>query len=221
MVMRSYSSCTVVGFDLDGTLYQGSAEIDALIQTYIYEKIAEHKNIGILESKKLFDDLYKEGRGLSGRKTLIALDIPNAGDIVQEALEQADVASVLTPDREIVTLLNKLTEHGKELAILTGSNKAQLDAKLAALELPQSLFAHIITDEIAHKSSGDAYKLWLSHYEDRSADDFVYIGDRPYSDYEVPSSLGINTILVNTKEVSPHIACPQLSTVYEIEELLL
>lgn len=219
--MSEYRTCSVVGFDLDGTLYRGSSEIDALIQAYLYEKIAEHKGTTVLEAKKLFDDLYQEGRGLSGRATLVALELPRAAEVIQEALEQADVASVLSPAPNVVRMLRALRDDGKRLAILTGSNKIQLDAKLKALQIPQALFAHIITDEIAHKSSGEAYTLWMSHYADLSAESFVYIGDRPYSDHEVPAALGIKTILVNVEEVSPYIHCPQLSTITEVEDLLL
>lgn len=219
--MHSYKNYKNIGFDLDGTLYPGTESIDSLIQEYIYEKISSHLNISLTESKGKFIDLYKGERGLSGRQTLEELGIPNAGEVVQEALENADVAPVLSPDTKTLELLKKLRELGKDLSIITGSGKNQLDRKLEALSLPQSLFTHIITDEVSDKSSGAAYALWLSYYPDAKPEDFLYIGDRSKTDYETPQKLGISAILVNITETKDTISCPQLKNLDELSEYLL
>jgi FMN phosphatase YigB (HAD superfamily) len=84
-----------------------------------------------------------------------------------------------------------------------------------------AMFSHIITDDHFAKSNGDAYKAWLERYPGVDASDFLYVGDRPKTDYSVPRELGIVTILVNQKKVDPEIDSPQLPTLLDIKGLLL
>src|SRR3989344_1655454 len=108
-----------IGFDLDQTLYPKSPKIDQAIQKYIYEKIAQHKKINVEYARELFYSYYPK---ISGRKTLIELGIPDAENIVQEALENADISEFLIPDPSIRKLLEQLSKK-YTLALITGSNK--------------------------------------------------------------------------------------------------
>ncbi len=214
------SKINVIGFDLDHTLYQGSKETDRVIQEYIFKKIATHRICSLEEAKKLFEDHYQEGRGLSGRKTLLALNIPNAGEIIQEALENADVAQTLTNNPEIVRILNDLKQQYHNIDLITGSGKEQSLKKLSALGIPEHFFSHYITDEIAFKGDGSAYTYWMELYS-FPAEAFLYIGDRLEVDHLIPKNLGIETMLVNVKEKIPEVSCPQLADIKEIKSLLL
>jgi FMN phosphatase YigB (HAD superfamily) len=210
----------VIGFDLDQTLYPKSPEIDAAIQKYIYEKISENKRCSIEEARKLFSDLYKGGAGLSGSKSLAALGIPDGKEIVQEALEKADIASILVPDENATAMLERLREKYKNLDIITGSNDSNTDRKLEKLLIDKKLFNHIITADSASKSdNGSAFKMWMSFYN-LPAENFLYIGDRVSSDYEAPKQLGIKSILVNIKEKNEGVDCPQLSSLQELGNCL-
>lgn len=211
----------VVGFDLDQTLYPKSSKIDKAIQSYIYEKIAVHKNCSLENAEKLFKDLYKNGNGLSGRKTLKELGVPYAEDIIQEALENADIAQFLVPDKIILDLLRKLKERYEHLDLITGSNIKNASQKMDRLNIPKEMFSNIITGETASKSNGSAFKLWVSFYENISPDEFLYIGDRPSSDYFTPKKLGIHTILVNISKEKVDIKCPQLVSTKESAGYLL
>ncbi len=211
----------VIGFDLDQTLYPKMPEVDEAIQQYIYQKISHHKNVSLPEAKKLFTDLYQNGRGLSGSKTLVALGIRGGKEIVQEALEKADIASVLTPeDEKVLMLLNALKSRYEGLDLITGSDQSNVAKKLSALKIPEKLFDHIITGDEVSKSDGSAYSLWLSHYN-FPVEQFLYIGDRVMSDYEVPKKLGIKSILVNIEEKDKHVDCLQLKSLLNIGPLLL
>lgn len=220
MKLDHRSKIKVIGFDLDHTLYQGSKETDKVIQEYIFNKIATHRGCSFEEAKKLFEDLYQEGRGLSGRKTLLALNIPNAGEIIQEALENADVAQTLTKDPEIIRVLNELKQKYHNIDLITGSSKNQSLKKLSALGVPEDFFSHYITDETSFKGDGSAYDYWMKLYS-FPADTFLYIGDRLEVDHLIPKSLGIETILVNVKEKIPEASCPQLTDLRNIKSLLL
>jgi len=211
----------VIGFDLDQTLYPKSPEIDTAIQVYLYHKIADHLHIPLAEAEKKFKDLYRDGSGLSGRLTLKALNIPDYKNSIQEALEQADISRFLKPNDEINELLLQIKKKYRAIDIITGSNLKITTEKLLHLGMEPAMFSHIITDDHFAKSNGDAYKAWLERYPGVDASDFLYVGDRPKTDYSVPRELGIVTILVNQKKVDPEIDSPQLPTLLDIKGLLL
>ena len=201
----------VIGFDLDQTLYPKSPEIDAAIQKYLYEKISELHKVSLAEAKKMFDELYRDGKGLGGTKTMmkIGFEAERAKNLVQEALENADIAKFLRPNPEVIDLLKRLKDK-YIIDIITGSNLKNTSIKLAKLEIPTDLFSNIITSDQGSKSDLTLYKIWLSKYPDLKSENFLYVGDRVSSDYEKPKELGIKSILVNQKDTVPEIDCLQL-----------
>lgn len=218
---NNYSNIKVIGFDLDQTLYPKSPKIDEAIQKYIYKKIGEHKGVSQKEAESLFKDLYKEGVGLSGSKSLEALGIPNAKEVVQEALERADIEEFLKPDKEVLKLLRDLKERYDSIDIITGSNKEQTKKKLSALTIPESFFSYIITADDASKSDGSAYSIWMNYYKNLKPQKFLYIGDRVKSDHDIPSQFGMQTILVNIQEEKVDVNVRQLKKLIDIQDLLL
>lgn len=209
----------IVGFDLDQTLYPKSPAIDERIQKYIYEKIAEHRNVNLATAQQLFAERYRGGAGLSGRQSLEDLGVPDAANIVQEALERADIASVLTPNPQTNTFLTRLTRRFAGVDLITGSNLEQTTKKLGALSIQPTVFTHVITENDAQKATGDAYRLWLSKYPHIEPGKFLYVGDRVRSDHEVPSELGIKTALVY-RASDPNITAYQFGTLTELLEVL-
>ncbi|MDO8660427.1 MAG: HAD hydrolase-like protein, partial [Candidatus Woesearchaeota archaeon] len=174
-----------IGFDLDQTLYPKSPDIDSAIQKYIYEVIAKFKNCSIEEGKDLFCAHYPV---ISGRKTLMRLGFPSeqAEQIIQKALENADILSFLKPNKEVLEMLTQLKK-SYSLALITGSAKEIALKKMRALQLPQELFSVFITGEVI-KSDGTAFLQWMSHIKkDRSeatAKEFLYVGDRKTTDVD-------------------------------------
>ena len=215
------NSIRVIGFDLDQTLYEKSPHIDQEIQTYIYYKIADHRQCSLKEAEKLFDELYKDGKGLSGRRTLIELGVPNAADIVQDALENADIARYLTPNEVTINLLKQLRDAYDHIDLITGSNNELALKKLSALAIPHPIFSHILSGDTISKSDGKAYQHWLSLYPDYPPQAFLYIGDRPTSDCDVPKRYNINAILVNRPQQDGSIPCPQFKSLAAIAGVLL
>lgn len=211
----------IIGFDLDQTLYPKSPEIDEAIQSYLYTKIAETRGWNTDEAEKQFKKLYQDGKGLSGGKTLQALGIPNGSDVIQEALERADIAEFLKPNGTTSDLLRQLKERYQALDLITGANKKNTTYKLEHLTIPENIFSHIITADDASKSDGSAYRHWLNAYQEKSPGSFLYVGDRVSSDYEIPTALGIQTILINGVEKNPAVACPQLDSLKQLADYLL
>lgn len=217
------SNISVLGFDLDQTLYPKSEEIDLAIQTYLYQKISERLNITEQKAKTLFDDLYKKGAGLSGRKILLHLGFPEteAKNSVQEALEKTDIAKFLAPNKLLLELLQKLKFIYHHLDLITGSNKQITQKKLLSLGFPLDLFDHCFTEEDGSKTDGSAYRLWLNSYPNLHPKHFLYIGDRVCSDYEVPHNLGITSLLVYVQHPDPSLSCPQLPDIFSLQNHLL
>lgn len=206
----------VVGFDLDQTLYPKSPEIDKKIQEYLYEKIAATRGVSRGEAERLFTERYRGGAGLTGSQTLRDLGISDASDIVQEALERADIASLLTSDLEINRLLTDLRASYEGIDLITGSSLDQTNKKLRALDLSPELFSHLVTADDATKSDGGAYRAWLARYPARAPHQFLYVGDRVKSDHEIPSALGIKTALVYIGEVDAKLSALQIPTLLEL-----
>lgn len=215
-----FSGIRVIGFDLDQTLYPKSAAIDEAIQSYLYEKIAAHRKVSRKSAKKLFTDLYRHGSGMSGSQTMEALGLPDGRRLVQEALERADIAASLLPDEEANAMLEELRKKFEGFDVITGSNHNQLQKKLAAISIPEQLFNNVITDEDGPKSDGSAFKIWLSRYPHLSSEQFLYIGDRVSTDYEVPKSFGIRAVLVNQEKFNLAGSCVQLPSLIALRDIL-
>ncbi len=209
----------VIGFDLDQTLYPKSPAVDEAIQRYILEKVAAEKNCTPGEASALFQDLYRGGKGLSGSQTLTALGVPNGKEIVQEALERANIADTLSPDKGAIELLFDLKMRYEGLDLITGSSAVNAEKKLRALMIPKELFGHCITADDASKSDGSAYQRWLTYYH-LGPEQFLYIGDRVMSDCEIPRRLGIHSILVNIATPDMALDVLQLSSLLGIRQYL-
>lgn len=220
--MNQFKNIKIIGFDLDQTLYPKSPEIDRIIQEYIYDEISSLLKIDKKKAKQKFNNLYKNGKGLSGSKSLMVLGFHHerAREIVQEALENAPLSKFLKPDIDLINLLNNLKSKYDSIDLITGSNIKNTLTKLEKLKIQKNIFSHIITASEASKSDLSAFNLWFSFYPEYKPKNFLYIGDRPSSDYEKPSKIGIKSILVNTKMKDPNINCLQLSSIFEIQKYL-
>ena len=214
------SDIAVVGFDLDQTLYPKSPAIDQAIQAYIYERIAEHLHCSINEAKKLFTDLYQAGAGLSGSQSLAQLGIPNSKEIVQEALERADISAFLAPNAATLALLRAIKDKYRAIDLITGSTRKIMEAKLSQMKIPLATFDHVVSGEIS-KADGTAFQDWLRIHHNHRPEQLVYIGDREKTDFTIPNALGIRCILVNISRPNPNIDCPQLKKLDDISDYLL
>jgi len=100
-----------VGFDLDKTLYKGTPDIDQMVTKYIIRRAAEELRIFERDAGDKFKREYAKSN--SAHRSLMALGItpkPRAQRIVQDALENADIPSVLNEDPELQDMLVQLYE---------------------------------------------------------------------------------------------------------------
>lgn len=218
---QGFSDIQVIGFDLDQTLYPKSPQTDEAIQQYLYEQIAELHNCSTERAKQMFTELYRGGEGLSGGQTMRQLGFEDGGELVQTALEKADIASRLIPDGRTVKLLGDLGCRYGNVDLITGSSSPIATQKLDALEIPYTIFNHLITDDVASKSSGEAYELWLGMYRDIDPKNFLYIGDRFKSDFVIPREYGIAAVIVNAATFNSDYDCLQLPDLFGLRDYLL
>ena len=144
-----------------------------------------------------------------------------AGEIVQEALENADIAKFLVPDPKIIDLLKNLKKKYRHIDLITGSSKDNARKKLNKLGISLETFSNMITADDASKSDLSAFNLWFSFYPNLKPENFLYIGDRISSDHEKPKAVGVRSVLVNVRKNDPNVDCLQLQSILEIEKYLI
>lgn len=216
----------IVGIDLDQTLYPKSQAVDDAIQRGIYPYIADLKGISIENAETLFVNAYEEAG--SGSKALVALgfDVESASAIVQEALDNADLSSVLVFDAKVKALVYALSYAFSHVDLITGSNRSNALSKLGKIGIDLDVFGlAIYGDDVLpdgtrlSKSDGSAFIEWMQ-YDNLPPEAHLYIGDRAKTDHTMPASMGIQTILVGG-DVDPRYACPQFPSFVEVGKLLL
>lgn len=207
----------VIGFDLDGTLYPMTPEIQERIRIPIYKNLAQALGIQFEEAKILFDQIYE--KQLSGTRTIQEIGREyqqnlNAEELMQTSIEEADFLDLLEPNLSLQEMLFRISKK-RSLDILTGSTQNQTMMKLNRLRIPQEYFGHIIAD--AKKISGKSYHQWLS-LRGFSPDEFLYVGDNTRQDIEVPKKLGIKTCFVGRKSCKEAYFC--MTSILDLEKVL-
>ncbi len=189
----------VVGFDLDGTLYEVTPEICARMRGKIYEKMSDLFGISVENSSRLFEEKYavllSGSRAVNEIAQQFGKDV-NGSDFVQDALQEADFLDLIEEDPRLIQMLYRLSKR-KRLDLLTGSPYSFAFKKLNRLGIVPGVFNHILADEDGSKSSGELYKKWvnLGNFSPRQ---HLYAGDNVKQDIGVPKKLGIKTCFVGS-----------------------
>jgi len=216
-----FEGVKVIGFDLDQTLYPKSEEIDNAIQKYIFEKISKKLGWSLEKAESYFRERYPR---LSASQILLGLGFSKeeAKDIVQEALENAEISEFLKSNPEVRKFLEGLKGRYK-LSLITSNSKENAERKLRKLEIPLNLFDFCVFAEYS-KSNGEAFKVWFSYFKKTEPslkpENFLYVGDNYFRDAKVPLSLGMKAALVNVKKKDPELGIPQFYSLLDIGDYL-
>lgn len=205
-----------VGFDFDNTLYEPNPEINEKIREYVCRHASEALNKSYASIRKKFDELYLETE--SGSESLKLLGISEGKVLMQEALEKADIASVLKKDDRLVRVLSKLNESYR-LFLITGSSERISLKKLGVLGINPDLFHPKLyfDSPFLREDGGSAFK-YVSELHGVSLEQMMFVGDREQIDIIPANELGLTTAIVNGKS---KIATYELLDIYELEEILL
>ncbi len=215
----SLKNICVIGFDLDGTLYEITPEIQKKMRGKIYEKISEKFEVPFEKARDLFEERYVEL--MSGSKTIDEISRQyskkiNGSDFIQEALQEADFLDLMGEDLRLNHMLIRLRERKrKSLDLLTGSTPSFTLRKLEKLEINPHVFDYILTNEDGLKSHEEIYRKWIGT-RNLPPKNFLYVGDNPKQDIDIPKSLGIKTCIVGSYEDADF----NISNILDLENLL-
>lgn len=187
-----------VGFDLDGTLYKLTNEMNDRVRDKISERILQkipHLE-NIENARNFFEKTYKEIH--SATEVLRKVGYENPGIIMDECLANADILDLIKKNENLNYLFIKLNEK-YEVYLLTSSPEKLSLEKLAKIGIDKNLFSkkfYSDTPNIGSKSEGKAfdYVLKKSIYEPSQ---HIYAGDRRESDILPAKKRDMKTISVH------------------------
>jgi HAD superfamily hydrolase (TIGR01549 family) len=204
-----------VGFDLDQTLYEDTAETYKVYRTTLYKLMAKELSISFKEAQEKFEKNYAILG--SGTETVRLLGIQNPEDFSALVSKKSDIGKYLKKDQKLIDLIRYLQEQ-YTLFLITASAKESSLLKLKNLGLKEGDFAFRVYGdcEKSGKTKGRSFKKILKQTkaEPRS---HIYVGDRDATDIIPAKNAGMQTIMVWNK--SKH-ADLSLKTVYELKEYL-
>jgi FMN phosphatase YigB (HAD superfamily) len=207
-----------IGFDLDGTLYPSKKEMDDRIRQEISKKILLKKpELENLEkAREHFEERYKELH--SGTEILRETGYPNAGEIMDKCLANADVLDLIDEDKELQKILERLKDKFM-LYLLTSSPKELSIKKLEKMGINPEIFNYMFfsdTPNIGSKGSGEAFNYVIREMGIEPSQ-HLYVGDRERTDVIPAKEKGMETIRIG-EESSASIT---IKNIKDIEEVLL
>ncbi|MDP2946493.1 MAG: HAD hydrolase-like protein [Nanoarchaeota archaeon] len=207
----------VIGFDLDGTLYENDERIQKRVRKKIYEKVSEICGIPIEKSRKLFEKFYTEtSRGSAAIAKITDFYGRKIGerDVVQEALEEADTSDLITKNYRLVDMLDRISK-SRSIDLLTSSTEINANRKLELLGIFHNAFEYVLTSEDGSKSNGEKYQKWM-RLRNLWPTEHLYVGDNKKQDIDVPKSLGIRTCFIGKYSNVDF----QIGNILELEQLV-
>ena len=212
------SKIKVVGFDLDGTLYKITPEIQSRVRNLIYKKISKEFNIPYGRARNLFEEIYSETH--SGSQTIKRLEQQFVKtveiDIIQDSLQEADILDLIPEDSKLVDLLNQLKEKYHLDVLTSGEGNLALE-KLKRIGVDKDVFQYILTREDGLKNNGSLFQRWMQRRPDISQRDILYVGDNQKQDIDIPKQLGIKTCFIGEYSKADF----QIKDILNLEKLLL
>jgi len=216
-----FKDVKAVGFDLDGTLYKATEEIDDRIGEHVAAKILEKSSEfkSIEEAKTFYKKRYKEIE--SGSKTLMEVGYEpiEAREVMKKCLDESDISDLLQKDEELVNILEQISK--KYFIYLITKSPADIGRKkLASIGIDESIFKYkVYGDNIWF--IGKTKKEALTRVFEESSippDQHVYVGDRRNDDIINAKLLGVKTIAVWSRIEE---ADATALHIHDIKELLL
>ena len=216
-----FKNIKAVGFDLDGTLYKLTPEMDELLIRLVAIKILEKRpDLRTIEEAK---DFYrKHSKELeSGTKTfmLAGYSEPEARAAMRDALQEGENLDLIPEDQELVDILKKIKDEYYSY-LITKSPKDLARNKLRKIGIYDDHFdAEFFGDEpiLIGKRKTDALRE-IANISSIPLGEHVYVGDRINSDVIEPKSLGIKTIAVWSEVPEADVS---IEHIHELSDILL
>ncbi len=206
-----------IGFDLDGTLYPLTSEIQSRIRDKIYEKISLGFVIPFGQAKNLFEENYVTTS--SGSKTIKKLEeqfkIKLEKDLIKNAIREADILDLIPENPQVVTLLEKLTKK-YSIDLLTSGRRDLALEKLEKIGINKDIFGYFLSAENGSKTDGTQFINWIKKRDDQAPRTFLYVGDNKRQDIDSPREFGIITCFVGRYDQADF----EIRNIFGLEKLL-
>ncbi len=205
-----------IGFDLDNTLFKPNARINEYIRSYACRQASELLGQSYEQVRSAFDEQFALLKSFRG--SLRAVGIEDATPIVQEALEQEEIVSLLQKDEALNAMLVRLSVRYGLFLITTNTEKVAL-RKLQALGIDADLFdpkIYELENPLYIRRDGSAFHR-VSQLQSIDLSQMLFVGDRESTDILPAKQLGMMTAIVNAKSSQ---ADYQLEDIYQLEEIL-
>jgi FMN phosphatase YigB (HAD superfamily) len=204
-----------VGFDLDGTLYKLTDQINERIRSYACQRASEELGRSYDDVRADFDAEFS--RTQSGSKSLEAAGARDGKALVQEALEFADVASELRRDVMLAGMLERMSK-SRKLYLITSSPEELAIAKMETLGISPEIFRPRLFRESPYlRDDGSAFRFVAESHGVKYGE-MVFVGDRDGTDIIPARDLGMWTAIVNA---TSDVADFHLEEIYDIENIVL
>lgn len=218
---------SVIGFDLDNTLYPVTDEMQGRIRGKIYEKLAYGLRISIEDAERLFEDNYNGDFewSFSGSRTIKEIARQHEKEcskergslIVQQSIEQADILDFIQPNPGLNEMLERL-DGRFVLDLITGTSYDLAYSKLKKIGIDSERFTHILAEgKYGGKSTGEVFQHWLSLNPVGDSPRHMYVGDNKKQDIDASKRLGIRTCYVGGEYEG---ADYSIHNILELESLL-
>lgn len=185
-----------VGFDLDGTLYQSTSEINDRVRSRITERILQKKpELKDLQTAREFFELkYKELE--SGTRVLGNVGYKNPRKVMDECFAEADITCLIPEDPTLVEILNRIRDD-YFIYLITSSPREIGEKNLKKIGIKPDYFDEtIFGDDGFSKDDGSAFVEILSCIDCEEPGEHLYVGDKANSDIIPARNLGMRTASV-------------------------
>jgi FMN phosphatase YigB (HAD superfamily) len=196
-MLNQFKNSKSIGFDLDGTLYPSTPEVEDRVRNKIALKLLEKRpDLKDLDNaRKFFEERYLII--CSGKGVLKEVGYENSSKIMEECLINADVLDLIVPNPNLADIMKRLSEV-YETYLLTSSPENSALSKLEKIGISFDSFRFMVfndTPSSGSKSNGEAfdYAIKKSIY---SPSQHIYVGDRLKQDINPAKLKGMKTIAV-------------------------
>ena len=211
---NKFASIKAVGFDVDGTLYHSTEELRSAVGKKILAEAARR-----LEKSQ--DDIAEEylarrEKYRSNTATLNSFGLPGE-EIFQKIWDEIPIASYVTRDEKLVSMLQTLRKKYRLFIISNGSGK-QVERKLAHLGIGSTIFdPRIYCYDREWVKPEPAPFLAAIESLNLKPEEIVYVGDRTDVDVDAAKAVGMRTIFVGGEYAGADMSC---DTVYDVGLML-
>jgi|SaaInlStandDraft_4_1057021.scaffolds.fasta_scaffold19534_2 putative hydrolase of the HAD superfamily len=183
-----------VGFDLDGTLYKSTKEMDLWIRSRLYGVVAEKMG---WEVEKAEEEYEKRLAEVGSNTTTLGEYGLNGKEVFAQLWEEFPLGEFSREDKTLIDGLQKLRKK-YPIFLLSNGGEKQILKKLGYLGIDPEWF-HPFVACYAHegwtKPNPGGFLHVLEQLE-LKPEEVLYVGDRVSTDIEGASAVGMRTMMV-------------------------